>query len=245
MRPPYLVYMDPKDFAPYSKTVDKAYDDAVSPGAKKTGELAADGIDAAHRLLHPLFDLVRHGGDRLQKLVNQAALNVPIERQQPAPTNIAGPVLWNLYFTEDGSELQAMYLRLLQHSIDKDNVDKAHPAFIRTIEALSPLEAMFLKTIREKAIHNQFCVNKVDSSQHFNWTIKTFFPEFYPLGFNIYHPAYHHLESMGLVYFSNIPKNWLPEKGRHVNVTISLFLSTWGQSFCDVCLPTDSDTPSE
>lgn len=234
--------MDPKDFAPYSKTVDKAYDDAVSPAAKKAGELAADGMDAAHRLLKPVFDLVRNGGDRLQILVNRIAVNVPPERQQPAPTNIAGPILWNLYFTEDGSELQAMYLRLLQAAIDRDNVEKAHPAFVRTIESLSPIDALFLKHIHEHPIiDKEYAVDKVQTP---------LFVVLYDINTMLNLPnfitsltvSFEHLRSLGLLR-TNIAE---PSYNTFMFSTdifpALLTVSDWGAAFCDVCLPLDYPT---
>ena len=74
--------------------------------------------------------------------------DVPEDRQQAAPSHIAGPALQNLVFLDEDSPLAELYLELLKRAIDKERSNEAHPAFIKIIEQLSPEEAVLLFRFR-------------------------------------------------------------------------------------------------
>lgn len=81
---------------------------------------------------------------KLQKKLNEKLSNISPEKVVLPPVHIAAPVLEKSRFTADCEELHCMFASLLATSMNYDTQSLAHPAFIRIIEELSPLEAKIL-----------------------------------------------------------------------------------------------------
>jgi hypothetical protein len=113
--------------------VGKAYEDLVHPLAAEVGKLIATPLR-----------VVNIYGDRVVAMATEAAKAVPPERQIPALPSIAGPILENVKYLEEGNPLLDLYQKLLTQLIDRDGVANAHPAFPSVIQQLSPDEAWFL-----------------------------------------------------------------------------------------------------
>lgn len=81
---------------------------------------------------------------KLQKKLNEKLLNISPDKVVSPPIHIAAPILEKSRFTADCEELHNMFALLLATAMDYDTQSLAHPAFIRVIEELSPLEAKIL-----------------------------------------------------------------------------------------------------
>ena len=68
----------------------------------------------------------------------------PEEIQQPDPS-VVGPLIESLKFNLHRPELRSMYLNLLETSMDKDQAQAGHPAFVKIIEQMVPDEAKILR----------------------------------------------------------------------------------------------------
>ena len=126
-----------------SKTVQKAYDDDMSKPMREVGDGLTDIVKTARLLAFP-FIFTAASYDRLKLWADEIANRVPKQRQVPVPSHIAGPAIRNLVFIEDDNILKELYLNLLTAAADKDQRNKAHPAFVNIIEQLSPDEAIIL-----------------------------------------------------------------------------------------------------
>jgi hypothetical protein len=90
-------------------------------------------------------------GNRVIRMIENAEAQVPPERQIPPAPSVAGPILENVKYLEEGNPLLRMYERLLARAMDRDRVNEAHPAFSDLIKQLSPDEALVLYTISKEA----------------------------------------------------------------------------------------------
>ncbi len=228
------------------------YADAISPGAKVTGQIVEDVMKAIQIALAPV-QLAGVAQDKFRRLIDRARTPIPETRQiLPAP-QIIGPVLEGIRYEVEGSEIESMFAELLSRAMDKDQVQEAHPAFVETIKLLAPDETVIIKEIKTRHI-NRVWIKQYDEAR--NWfsdavdeshdipTDRFMFPENYDLYFD-------HLQRMGLI-LSYVPKSneYLFDestgKRRQIGVRefVSYRLSSWGNSFAQACLPNNGENKS-
>lgn len=75
--------------------------------------------------------------------------DVPDENLQVPPTMIAGPVLEALRYTYDEEELRELYENLLASAMDNRKASHVHPAFVGTIQQMSPLDAVIMSRVAD------------------------------------------------------------------------------------------------
>jgi hypothetical protein len=83
-------------------------------------------------------------GKRLLATIEAAEAQVPPERRIPPAPSVAGPILENVKYLEEGNPLLQMFVNLLARSMDRDRENEAHPAFPALISQLSADEALLL-----------------------------------------------------------------------------------------------------
>ncbi len=126
-----------------SKTVEKLYDDAVSPPAKELSKVGVDLVKTARLILAPL-QITAAFQDRFERFVDKLRKRVPEERYIEPPAEIVGPSLEQMKYLDEGNPLWQMFEELLICSADRDNISNAHPSFRLIITQLSSDEARIL-----------------------------------------------------------------------------------------------------
>lgn len=87
--------------------------------------------------------------EQFEKDLQDKIKDIPSENLQVPPTMIAGPALEALRYAYDEEELREMYEYLLASAMDSRKVSHAHPAFVRTIQQMSPLDAVIMSRIAD------------------------------------------------------------------------------------------------
>lgn len=223
-----------------SKTVEKLYEDAISPSAEQIGKLSKDTIKTIRLLFAPI-QVLSALQDRLEIWIDRIRNKVPIERQTEAPPQIVGPIIEILRYMPDDDILTECFLNLIAKSIDKNHKNEAHPAFIRIIEQLSPDEALFLYELHKKELYmvdtmdydqsrNLFENRKIEKSEV--PTDKFAYPEY----IDVY---YNHLESLGLIIWPVYKQEPIHSNGVQTGIRrySKLRLTEFGNLFVSACIP--------
>ena len=124
------------------------YPDLVQPLAKQLGqrlELVGRLVNVTLSPLQGFVWIAEQTRDYLKKSVAEKLKDVPPERLQAPPLNIAAPLFQAAVFATDEDTLREMYASLLASSMDSATVATAHPAFVDIIKNMSSDEARILK----------------------------------------------------------------------------------------------------
>lgn len=126
------------------------YNDLLSPAAKELGEGLATIAKAVKISLAPLEATV-WGYGRIREWLSIRVTGILAERRakmiQPPPLSVAGPLIVQMLFASEESDLREMYAKLLATSMDSATSDDAHPSFVTLIQQLTPDEARILRHI--------------------------------------------------------------------------------------------------
>ena len=204
-----------------SKTAQKIYDDGLSTPVKESGKMLTDGVKAL-RLLGAPFQLAAGCQDRLERWIDRVVREIPEERLQPVPARLAGPVIQELQYLDDGDDITEMYLHLLKKAMDKETEDVAHPAFAKLIGFLSPDEVLMLHLLGQRTFKQHVSAGNAS-------IILQEFPVndlAYPNNFDTY---ISHLSSLILIDFSGHARNDL--------YIFHLQLTDFGRMFVTACQP--------
>ena len=223
-----------------SKTVEKAYDDALSKPAKQIGLLLEDVFKTVRLLSLPLR-LTSAIQDKLDNTIERVSNKVPLERQIRPPLQIIGPIYENIKYLDDNSILYELFEELLARSIDSERIEEAHPSFIYIIAQLSHDEAIILfqlkycdfdvvDTLDLDPDKNRFMNLKIE-----NATIPKDLLLF-PTKFNMYCS---HLESLNLVSWPVIDQEPIMDGDRQIGVRrySKIHLTEFGRFFVNACVP--------
>ena len=217
-----------------SKTAQKIYDDGFSTPVKEGGKILTDGVKTL-RLLGAPLQLAAGFQDRLEGWIDRVVRKIPEERLQPVPARLAGPVIQELQYLDDGDDITEMYLHLLKKAMDKETEDVAHPAFAKLIGFLSPDEVLMLHLLGQRTFeqHSESYVdNGVRCCQRIT---RQEFPVddlSYPNNFNTY---ISHLTSLDLIAFPGRPDPKGPMGGS--TYVFCLQLTDFGRMFVTACQP--------
>lgn len=132
---------------------DKFYNDVLQPSAQELGYVMG-------RIAHTLrvIGLVGLIGDssvivenilkeKMEKFLYTSFSKTPKEKRiLPDPTIIC-PILENVANSFTKEDLIQLYSNLLSAAINKDMVEKVHPAFINVISQMTPLDAKIFKEL--------------------------------------------------------------------------------------------------
>ncbi|HET6232493.1 MAG TPA: Abi-alpha family protein [Longimicrobiaceae bacterium] len=219
--------------------VEKVYDDVLAPSLRQVGALSEDIVKALRLFTAPI-QLVATYQDRLRVFLETTMAKVPEERQQAAPSFIAGPILEKIKYLDSNQHLWDLFSNLLARAIDRQRVGEAHPAFVHIISELSPDEALIVNYLAESAL----TVSRFASKRH-----RRQYGGFYehrivgleqrlPLTHPDFLGAYlEHLLSLGLLgWRSRIPsRSRVVPTELDISTTKSIYLTKLGVLFVRAC----------
>ncbi|MEA1911028.1 MAG: DUF4393 domain-containing protein [Spirochaetota bacterium] len=225
-----------------AEVLQRIYKDAASKPLVEVSNLGTDIIKTGRLLLAPL-QITAALQDRFSRFIREKVSKIPEEQLVPPPVMIIGPSLEKMKYIEEESPLWKMFEELLLKSVNKDEIDKAHPSFVHIIGQLSYDEAILLYELSKYEFEitdtmdldrkiNKFTNRKVEKS-----TIpieKLHYSE----NDNLY---YNHLNSLSLVNWPVIEERSI---GSGANQTGTRRYSKWvltdfGKLFVDACIPKD------
>jgi len=126
------------------------YKDLMQPSVRELGK-ALLSVTKTAKFVFAGFDYLAAKQDRWQKFLENVSSKVADDNLVTAHPQIAGPVIEGMIYTDEDSLIGEMFAELLAKAIDKDNQDKAHPAFPKIIQQLSHDEAVILYYLKKKA----------------------------------------------------------------------------------------------
>lgn len=226
-----------------SKTVEKAYDDALSPGFKELGKVGADLAKTARLLLAPLQVAASFQG-RLERFLRELNERVPEERRVEVSAEISGPALDSMRYIDETSALWDLFKEILFKASDKEGAMLVHPSFVHIIKQLTRDEAFILSRLQD----GDFKVTDEEDLANDKWVnhrvISSTIPkkEFLcPEAWNIY---YAHLESLSLISWPVIKQTpiWAHPGKQTGNRRESIVtLTDFGKLFATACTPPNSE----
>jgi len=178
--------------------------------------------------------------ERLLNFIREAAAEVPEERQLPPAPSMAGPILENVKYLEDGNPLRELYMNLLRRLMDRDRVNEAHPAFPGIIRQLSPDEAHLLWQMARRGLDQpdllfKFTPLRLSNGQDGSLTVDCTFDErplLHPMHTLLYAE---HLETLGLAF------SYQRDEEGTENRIVSWQLTNFGRLFAKACIPENFD----
>ncbi|YCI28390.1 DUF4393 domain-containing protein [Erwinia sp. PK3-005] len=124
------------------------YQDALQPAAQEVGKALGTVAKLVNVALAPVSALV-WGYDQIREFtatkVAEKLKDVPPEKIVTPSPNVAGPAIEALRYTGHEESLSEMYASLLATAMNKDTIQKAHPAFVDIIKQLTPDEAKIVR----------------------------------------------------------------------------------------------------
>jgi len=125
----------------------EVYRDLLQPAARKLGESLATVAEAVKVALAPVEASI-WGYEQIKQWLSFRVTRIHADRGTtqitPPPLSIAGPLVFNLIFTQEEADLKEMYASLLASAMDPGESD-AHPSFVSIIQQLTSDEARILK----------------------------------------------------------------------------------------------------
>ena len=224
-----------------AKTIDKAYDDALSGGLKELGSLGKDAMKCARLLLFPL-QIGAAFQDRVGKMIERISKRVPEKDRIEAPVELVGPTLEKMKYLDDGSELWKMFEEVLTKAVSQKQITTIHPSFPQLIAQLSRDEAWMLYRLRDKDfdVVDTMELNQQSSTWENRLVEKSELPSkelLVPEQVELY---YAHLESLGLVIWPVTKQDPIRNKD-NLQTGIRRYsvmrLTDFGRMFVTACIP--------
>jgi len=129
------------------------YQDALQPVAKEIGTSLQIAGKTVRMALAPFTALVwgyEKLADYLDVVLTEKLKNVPPERIiTPSPT-VAVPVLAALRISAEEPSLRELYANLLATSMDQETARNVHPAFVASIQQMTPDEARIIQLMETR-----------------------------------------------------------------------------------------------
>jgi hypothetical protein len=222
------------------KTLDKAYDHALSGAFQEVGKFGTDAVKVARLILAPVQVLAAFQ-DRFASMMDRIAKRVPEERRVEPPVELVGEVIERIRYVDDKTELWKMFEEVLTKSVDCDNLTQIHPSFTTIISQLSRDEAVILLELRSKRFK---VTDTLDWDGKFFKNRKVEMFEFplskllLPDQINLY---FSHLESLSLVTWPMTKQDPIRDaSGTQTGVRrhSEMMLTDFGQLFAEACIPT-------
>jgi hypothetical protein len=233
LNPEYIKLIPPE-------VLKEIYKDLASKPLIEAGNLGTDIIKTGRLLLAP-FQITAALQDRFSRFIREKVSKIPEEKLIEPPAMIIGEALEKMKYLEEDSPLWKMFEVLLLKSINKDNIDKAHPAFVHIIGQLSHDEAILLYELSKYEFeitdtmdfdnkNNKFMNLKIESS-----TIpksKLFYKNNEYLYCN-------HLESLSLVSWPIVKETpiYLNSIQTGTRRNSRWILTDFGKLFIEACIP--------
>jgi hypothetical protein len=223
-----------------SEIAKQFYQQGLSGTVTEAGKLGTDVLKTLRLFTLPI-QVLSTAQDKIEKILENARNKVPENRQQSAPSQLAGPILEKIKYLPNDDELTKMYEELLARSIDKDRINEAHPSFIHIISQLSRDEAYLLFELKSKSFEVVDTLDYIQSQNKFvNRKIeKNTIPEdklFYKDNVELY---YSHLESLSLVNWPVYKQDPIIIAGTQTGLRrfSKIELTDFGKLFIKACIP--------
>lgn len=132
------------------KTVDKFYDEGLSPTISESGKLIGRIPRLINAALAPLDKWIlnrEYSVSETKKLLEEKLQNVKPENIVSPEPYVAVPTIQAISYSMNSTTLRNMYANLLAKSMTVTSKDSVHPAFVETIKHLSPLDAKIFAEI--------------------------------------------------------------------------------------------------
>lgn len=244
------------------------YSDAASKTLQEIGKI---GVDAAKTFRLALFPLQFSAAlqDRLAAYIDSAIRTVPEERRIAPQQSLALTICERLKFCADSEEVSRLYVELLARAMDKERVGEAHPAFVNIISQLAPDEILVVRQLGEaRPVGNEGvfktyfremngtrnaltrkAIEEVLEASNLQSNIKNLVAS---ISVNteelaqpyLYSTFLEHLTSLGLVSYTNDPKNHGVLKGvmhgSKLAQMLCIKLSEFGDLFFRACVRKDT-----
>ncbi len=124
------------------------YQDALQPAAQEIGKALGTVAKLVNVALAPVSGLV-WGYEQIREFtatkVAEKLKDVPREKIVTPSPHVAGPAIEALRYTGHEESLSEMYASLLATAMNKDTIQKAHPAFVDIIKQMTPDEAKIVR----------------------------------------------------------------------------------------------------
>ncbi len=213
-----------------SKVVTETYEE-VSPAIREAGQFLQDAAKTFRLFLFPI-QILSIAQDRLARFCEKARSKVPPERQVEAPSYIATPALLDLRCIEDDNPISDLYVNLLAKAVDRDEQPRIHPAFVKIVGQLSPIEALYLHELNNNPIELKVYV---DDSGHATEVLEASFRS--DDGSLDSLTILDHLHSLNLIKYTPRDPELVSDKPNLTLMRVDYSLSRFGKQFVDVCEP--------
>lgn len=206
------------------KIAKEIYDDGFKGGVQEIGKGITTLGKAINVALAPVRGVV-WSFETIESLLKEKLeiklKDVPPDKIQPPPINIAGPTIEALRFAGNEPDLQELFANLLASSMNKEMKGDTHPAFVEIIKQLSSKEAIVLNMLQE--ILNEIRNARTTNSLSFLFSESENDDEdFYDLNWEVIVSAHHYLDKLASEeLFSNFRKKL---KGNYKGLNDDFFL---------------------
>lgn len=227
-----------------SKTVEKTYDDVLSPGFKELGKVGTDLAKTARLLLAPL-QIAASFQDRLERFLRELNERVPEERRVQVAAEISGPAIESMRYIDETSVLWDLFKEILLKASDKEGVMLVHPSFVHIIKQLTRDEAFILFKLKDGDFK---VIDQQDLTGNNQWVnhrvLSSTIPKdelLCPGAWDIYCA---HLESLSLISWPITKQTPVMVQGKQMgnrrNSVVTL--TDFGKLFVVACTPPHSET---
>lgn len=224
------------------EVIKEIYKDAASKPLVEVSSLGTDIIKTGRLLLAPL-QITAALQDRFSNFLRNKVSAIPQDKIIEPPAMVIGPALEKMKYIDESTPLWKMFEELLLKSMNKDEIDKAHPSFVHIISQLSHDEAVLLYelSINEFLVTDTMDLDRKNNRFSNRIVEKSTIPLeklCYPENESLY---YNHLDSLSLVNWPIIKQVPI---GSGANQTGTRRYSKWvltdfGKLFTKACIPVD------
>ena len=133
-----------------TEVLGKVYDDVIHPSAEPVGQVLSY-LPRTLRLWFSKWERWLINGEENLRLTSEALRDkvktIPEEKLCEPEAYVAVPIMQQLAYCYDSSELRDMYANLLAASMNTDKKWQVHPGYIDVIKQLTPDEAKLLSVL--------------------------------------------------------------------------------------------------
>ena len=220
--------------ADLTKTLEKAYDDALKQPLKSSSNVLSTVFDFFHNtVLYPMQKYNLYAENKLNNYaceLQERAQSIPEENLVSPRVNILGPTVEGLKYNLDEDYIKEMFTNILISDMDSRKQSKVLPSYVEIVKQLNKNDAEMLKFFKE-------------TPDMFNWILDAIVLDnlvrlrLIELNFNeyrnnilIYEKAFEKIQQRD--EFKNLGPN-IKDLGFSKGL---IKLTDFGQNFIDICL---------
>lgn len=142
--------------ADLTKTLEKAYDDALKQPLKSSSNVLSTVFDFFHNtVLYPMQKYNLYAENKLNNYaceLQERAQSIPEENLVSPRVNILGPTVEGLKYNLDEDYIKEMFTNILISDMDSRKQSKVLPSYVEIVKQLNKNDAEMLKFFKEKNI---------------------------------------------------------------------------------------------